>query len=125
MKLNAENVHNTFIECLFKDGEDTENRIAVEGIMVKVGFHPKRVKEKEVLIGEMLDELPQEFKASGGGGWSFLNMCNDKDGNQWAGMHQTMEELVMLGIAVGKVSYFMPREFWVSLPGGMPFIIVN
>lgn len=31
MKLNSENIHKTFITCLFKEGEATENYILGEG----------------------------------------------------------------------------------------------
>jgi len=56
---------------------------------------------------------------------SFLNMCIDKNGNQWADLHRTMDELVALGIATGKLSFLIPREMWSILPGGMPYLIVN
>lgn len=125
MKLNAETVHSTFLECLFKDGESTENHKIGEAVQMKVGFNPERLKEKESLIDELLKELPIEFQKSCGGGMSFLNMCNDKEGNQWADMHKTMDELVALGMATGKLSFLMPKEMWSVLPGGMPYLVVN
>ena len=82
MKLNAEIVHSTFLECLFQDGESTENHIIGEAVQMTVGFNPERIKDKELLIDELLKELPTEFQKDGGGGMSFINMCNDKDGNQ-------------------------------------------
>lgn len=124
MKLTAENVHNTFMYLLFKEGESTENYILGEGCISKVGFHPDRLIEKESDITEMLNQLPDEFKTSGGGGMSFLNLCNDKEGNQWCDLHQTMDELVTMGIATKKASFVMPREFWAILPGGMPYVVV-
>lgn len=125
MKLKAETVHDTFMKCLFKDGEPTENHIIGEAVMMKAGFHPERLKESETLITEMLADLPDEFKKSKGGGMSFLNMCNDKDGNQWADLHKTMDELVALGNAIGKLSFLMPKEMWDKLPGGMPYIVME
>lgn len=124
-ELTAENVHNTFMNCLFKEGEPTCNHIIAEGIMVKVGFHPDRLKEYETTIVQMLDGLSDNFKKSGGGGHSFLSMCEDKNGTQWADLHQTMDELVALGIATKKLSYVMPREMWNMLPGGMPYVVIN
>ena len=124
-KLNSENVHNTFMNCLFKDGEPTETHTIGEGVKLKVGFHPERLKEAEPLIVEMLDGLPDAFKKTGGGGWSFLNMCNDKEENQWADLHQTMDELVALGTASGKMAFLLPRDMWEVLPGGMPYLVVN
>lgn len=125
MNLTAENVHKTFLDCLFKDGEPTENHKVAEGIMTKVGFHPERLEKSEAKITEMLSDLSNDFKKSGGGGMSFLNMCEDKEGNQWADLHKTMDELVMLGIATGRMSYLMPREMWTAFPGGMPYLVVN
>lgn len=125
MKLSAQLVHDTFLKCLFRDGEPTENHKVGEAAQMKVGFHPERLNNNKKKIEEMLDCLPNEFKKSGGGGWSFLNMCNDKDGNQWADLHKTMDELVALGTATGKLSFLMPKEMWNALPGGMPYLVVN
>lgn len=125
MELTGENVHNTFLDCLFKDEESTENHVVVQGVMHKVGFHPQRLEKHKQSIAEMCDGLSSDFKEKGGGGMSFLNMCEDKNGKQWAGMHQTMDELVTLGIATGKMSFLMPREMWNMLPGGMPYVVVK
>ena len=125
MNLTAEKVNTTFMNCLFKEGDPTDNHIIGEGVMMKVGFNPERLKESEPVIMEMLNDLPEEFKKTGGGGMSFLNMCNDKDGKQWADLHTTMDELVALGNATGKLSFLMPKEMWSVLPGGMPYIVVS
>ena len=132
MKLTSENVENIFVTCLFEDKDDTINAlenpndaIKVEGIMSNVGFHPDRIKEHTDDIVSMLDDLPNEFKADGGGGWSFLNACNDKDGNQWTDLHMRMEQLFMLGMAAGKAKYTLPKEMWNVLPGGMPYVVIN
>lgn len=130
MKLTSENVENIFVTCLFEeDKDDTINAlenpndaIKVEGLAHNFGFHPDRIKEHTGDIASMLDDLPNEFKADGGGGWSFLNACNDKNGNQWTGLHMRMEQLFMLGMAAGKVKYTLPREIWSALPGAMPYL---
>ena len=56
---------------------------------------------------------------------SFLDACMDKHGNQWTDFHQTMEQLVQLGIAIGEVEYCLPRDLWSALPGGVPFLVVK
>lgn len=124
MKLTAENVNRIFLECMFEQGESTENYILGQGVITNVGFHPERLKKNEQNVSEMLAQLPDEFKKSVGGGMSFLNMCNDKDGNQWSDLHATMDQLVTLGISLNKVQFLMPREMWSVLPGGMPYIVV-
>jgi hypothetical protein len=124
MNLTAQNVSETFMNCLFKEGENTENHIVAEGVMTKVGFHPERLKEATPQIEAMVNELPDEFKPTGGGGMSFLNACMDNKGNHWA-EHSTIDQLVCLGIASGKLKYLMPREMWSVLPGGMPYLVVS
>ncbi len=125
MKLTAENVRILFNECLFIEGEDTEAYIKIDGIMMSVGLHPSRLKENTVAIRSMLMDLSDDFKASGGGGMSFLNMCIDNKGVQWADLHETMDKLVVLGIAIGEMSYLMPRDMWPALPGGMPYLQIK
>lgn len=125
MKLSSENVHDTFMDCLFKDGEATENHVIGEGVQLKVGLHPERVQNKMQLIIDMLAQLPDSFKASGGGGMSFLNMCQDSDGNQWTDLHNVVDELVCLGSACGMLRFLLPREAWPALPGGMPYIVLQ
>lgn len=51
-------------------------------------------------------------------------MCIDKDGELWTELHATCKELI-LGMAIGQVSYCAPRELWQAMPGGMPYIQVN
>lgn len=124
MELTAENVNSVFLECMFEQGESTENHVLGQGVITNVGFHPERLIKNENNISEMLNQLPDEFKKELGGGMSFLNMCNDKYGNQWSDLHATMDQLVTLGISLNKVSFLMPREMWSILPGGMPYIVV-
>lgn len=124
-KLTSKDVEGIFQDCLFREGEDTSKHIRAEGIRTNVGFHPSRLEGHREKIEEMLAELPNEFQQSGGGGWSFLNACNDKDGKQWTGLHQVMEQLVLLGIGIGKVKFQIPREMWKAFPGGMPYFVIS
>lgn len=121
--LNDQRVEKVFLDCLFKEGEDTTNHVKAEGVERIVGFHPERLDSHKEEISTMLDELPDEFKKSGGGGMSFLNACNDKHGNQWTGLHLRMEQLFQLG--VGKVECLTPRAMWSMLPGRVPYYVVN
>lgn len=125
MKLTAENVKMIFFDCLFKKGELIENPIKAEGIISTFGFHSKRVDKNKDEIYDMLKQLPSSFQKKSGGGMSFLNACDDKDGNQWTGFHQTMEQLVVLGIAINKVKYNLPKEMWKAFPGGMPYFVIE
>lgn len=118
-----------FKECLFTEGEAVNDAVCipVNGIMVNVGFHPGRIEERVERIEALLAELDPTFLdivAGGKGGWSFLQLCNDRHDRLW-GQHPDCERLMMLGLGIGKVSYLMPRDMWSALPGGMPYIVVN
>ena len=109
--------------CLLRPDEPRTGAIDVEGIIGDYSFSPDRIRESADTIGELLADLPSKFQASTGGGWSFLNACNDRRGEQWTGLHQRMEELVCLGIAAGKARWLM-KGMSDELPGGMPYFVV-
>ena len=75
-------------------------------------------------VRDMLSRLPEPFHRTKGGGWLFLNACNDRNGVQWTDFHQQMEQLFQLGIGLGLVKCLMSREMWSILPGEMPFYSV-
>lgn len=125
MQLTSENVHKTFIDCLYKEGEDTTGHIKAAGIMATVGFHPERLLENTLAIRTMLELLPIEFYKETGSGMSFLNFVNNRDGEQWTDLHQIADELLMLGLAINKIEYNMPRALWQSLPSGMPYLFIK
>jgi hypothetical protein len=120
MKLTPQAVEDLTAKCLHTDDESLDGAIRVEGIAHTYAFHPGRIAENTSVIAELLAELPDEFQASKGGGWSFLNACNDRHGEQWTGLHLHMERLFCLGIAADKARWLMPREMWEHLPGGIP-----
>lgn len=117
-RLDPQQVEETFWAC---EGGDIE----AEAIIDRATFDKAKLDEHKELITAMLLELPIEFRASGGGGWSFLNACDDRHGNQWTGLHRTMAMLFALGQAIGMVESLLPREVWNKLPGGMPYYIVK
>jgi len=125
MELTPQNVEQIFKTCLFQKGESTENYVEAEGIRSIMGFHPQRLEENKENILALIEQFPDSFREEGGGGMSFLNMCEDKNGNLWTGMHSIMEQLVALGIAIGKMKYLMPRPMWKTMPGGMPYIVIK
>jgi hypothetical protein len=111
--------------CLFKtkeiiNGKPIVEPVIVEGIINKFGLHPDRVKEAKEEVEGFIEQLPETFKEGG----SFLNVCTTKDGELWTGQHMVAEQLVVLGIAIGKIEYCAPREMWTVLPGEMPYIRV-
>lgn len=123
--LTSERVETILNACLFEEGEDTSNHVRADGIVRSAGFHPGRLEEHKDDIIELLAELPDAFQQSSGGGMSFLNACFDKHDNQWTDVHFRMEQLLLLGLAIGRVEYLAPRELWSAFPGGMPYFVVK
>jgi len=134
MELTSNNVNSIITDCLFdkdeNEGMTDEEMIKsdacnhVQGIMASFSFNRERLESHREEIRSMLMQLPTEFTESGGGGWSFLNACNRKDGTQWTGMQYMMEGLFIMGIGLGLCKFLMPREMWNIFPGGMPYIVV-
>lgn len=123
--LTADAVTALFIYCLLKDDEPKEGAILGECIRGQFAMHPGRVAERSEEIGLLLAELPDEFQANGGGGWTFLNACIDRHGNRWTDMQTTMDFLFCLGFAAGKARWLLDRAMWRAFPGGMPYVSVN
>lgn len=123
-------IHNLFMSCLFSPEEFVDGKpppelepVVAEGIVQTVGFHPGRIAAaKEKVAGFITKIATDEFLKSKGGGFSFLNLCNDREGKQWTNLHRTMEQLVQLAIGTGLGGYCAPRPLWEILPGGMPYV---
>ena len=122
-KLTAERVEEIFKGCLFDDGASTSGAVLVEGVRLKVGFHPERLEALKPSIRAMLDQLADDFHEKKGGGMSFLNACMTRDGDQW-GEHLNIDQLLCLGLAAKMVKVLMPRELWALLPGQVPYFTV-
>ena len=123
--IDPERVVEVLGDCL---GENSDTVIVIEGIMSVYHFRQEKLKEHREEIAGFLMNLPLPFrsaKVGGGGGWSFLNACDDANGVQWTGMHRTMEALFCLGLALDLVKWALPRDVWSALPGGMPYVIVK
>ena len=124
MKLTAENVEAIFYECLCDENTKSATQ-PYKGVRNTASFDLAALRKRHGDIEDLLDELPEGFHEGKGGGWSFLNACMDREGNQW-GEHRHMEMLFLLGLAVGRVREPEPfasmRE---HLPGGMPYYVIN
>ena len=128
MSIDPQKLSVLFMDCLFTEDEiedglpkNPDSMVEVQGVSNQFGLNKYRLDGYKLEVKEMLDQLPEEFKE----GWSFLNMCNDNDNNQWTGMHSKMEQLMIMGIGLEFVKYCMPKEMWSTFPCGMPYIIVN
>ncbi len=131
--ISAEAVSQAFMDCLFRGAELITEQLdrrapddakIVKAVRGKFAFHPERLEAHRCEVVEWLNELPPQFQKQSGGGWTFLNACETRDGQQW-GEHQNMNELLALGIALGYCTFLLPRDMWESLPGGMPYIVID
>lgn len=126
MELTSDNVETILIDCLHKDGEEyDESEGIIECIVNSYKFHSERLESHRDEIRSMIWQLPSQFLASGGGGWSFLNLCMRADGVQWTGMHRQQEKLYALAAGLGMAAIQFPREMWSILPGGMPYMVFD
>lgn len=108
--------------CLYGDERPTEGAVIVEGIVTSYGFDRNRLAESVPEIERLIGELPDAFLMSGGGGWTFLNLCQDRHDRQWTGSQATMEAFCCVAIAAKRAAWLLPREMWGLLPGGMPYV---
>lgn len=126
MQLNARNVEHIFFECLTESLQDTPDAIKVQGINITPVFRPAQLDVYRADIISMLESLPDEFHVGLGNGWTFLNMCIDRNGVQWTDFHRTCDYLLCLGIGIGAIEYTIKqRDLWRMFPGEMPYITIN
>ena len=130
MKLTLSNVDSVMRDCLFTDDEvkqangQPENMVVSSGIMMNVGFHKERLESHREDVASMLSQLDDTFRLENGGGWSFLNACYTKEQEHW-GEHRDMDNLFILGQALGLAKYIPERPMWRAMPGGMPYVQIT
>lgn len=134
--IDAVKVSRIFYDCLYTDeevkglepGKPPEGVVIVHGITMNGGFHPGRLESHREEVKEFVDNLPVEFQkvdpgGVGGGGYSFMKMPVDKNGEQW-GEQKNAQELMLLALGLKLMKYCMEREFWHMLPGSVPYVMV-
>lgn len=121
-KLTPEAVIELMKKCLLGVSSEADC-ITVDGLVNNYRFNKAEIERHSEEIRDLLHQLPDPFQAAKGGGWSFLNACNDKDGNLWTGEHRTMEALFCLGIAAGRAKWIL-RDMADVMPGGVPYVAV-
>lgn len=122
MPLTAENVERIHNLCVGEPNK--KDTFFVDGVKNIYWYNKGKIARYTKEVEDMLMQLPKTFRKSEGGGWSFLNMCMREDDVQWTGLHSTVEKLLCLGIACGKVKFLLPKNMWSILPGGMPYIVI-
>lgn len=122
MQLLSINVVVVTMACHTRTPEPKD--IIVSGIRHEFAFDWKKIEENKDMIAALLNELPDEFKTSSGGGQSIYKMRYDRRGNQWTDSPLQVEALCCLGIAAGKAKWYLPQELWHTLPDRMPYFTV-
>ena len=125
--INAKRVEEILIDCLIKDSDHINCKrlpknkvVVVKGIVNNYGFHKERLESYREEVRSLLNNLSPDIKE----GISFLNICMDKENNQW-GEHPDCENLVCLAIGLEIIRYVLPKEAWFLLPGNVPIIALN
>jgi hypothetical protein len=124
--INSTQIQNMILSSL-SEGETTGEKI-VHGVVSSFSFNSERLETQRPLAEEIVKQLPLMFRPShegGGGGWTFLNLVQDKDGNLWTGFQRTADELLCLLLGLGMAKILLPREMWPMLPGGVPYICLS
>lgn len=133
--LCAENVDRIFSDCLFRSHAEYDEYVKNQGIVIKVQsvqnpkatvcFHSERLESHREEIKEMVLQLPDGFHKNKGGGWSFLNLCQDRNGDLWTGFQTEQEKLALLGMATHVLMPLLSIEENHILPGCMPYFRVE
>jgi len=117
----SEIVRKAFEDSLYKQGDNMDTAVSVEGLVHTYMFNPERLKEMRASISEVVAMLPERFHA----GDTFLNLCKTQNDELWTGDQTVCEQLVVMAIGLGLMEYCFSREVWRMLPGGVPYIIVR
>lgn len=125
-RLSGPRVNEVFLGCMAEDVSGPGVTV-INGITAKYAMDSKKIEAAKPEIAQMLLQLDDTFMIGDGkgGGWSLLNACVDRDGQQWTGLHRSVEELFVLGIAASMGEYTMDRDLWSILPGGVPYYSVR
>lgn len=122
MNLTGQNVAAAFKASLFQPGQPTDTAVIAEGVVMKAGFDPVRLEAQRAAVVAMIAELQDPFFEDTGGGWSFLNLCERRDGEIW-GQHQDCDALICLALALDLAYWPLPiREMWSAMPGSVPYV---
>lgn len=124
MELTSKNVEDIIKDCLAED-EENPNGIQIEGILHTYLLDTVKLEVHREDIRSMIEQLPKEFLKSGGGGWSFLNLCMRADGVQWTGLHWVQEQFFAIAAGLSMAKIQIPRNLWSAFPGGMPYIVFD
>lgn len=115
-------INSTEVEELFIAASWNADTPALH-IATDVMLNKQIVEDNREKIVEWINELHPNFLNTGGGGWSSLNLCMDKNEEQWTGLQMVTFQLFALASVIGLADFLLPRDMWSVLPGGMPYVV--
>lgn len=121
--LDPAEIHQVFV--LSQCQNETINCIGIERIDPEKDpfqFDLDKLEDFKDRITSWFQEMDMVFFKKSGGGWAYHNMTHDKRGILWTEDLEIIEELIGLGIAIGKCQYLLPRENWIN---AIPYIVIN
>ena len=120
LEIVPKRVHEIFNLVSWNPSRDGSNFVQLEAILALttdgqpaiVRFHPQRLRRYAHEVDELVDNLPIAFSQISGAPLS--EACHDKTGKSWtsAGDACAIEQLVLLGCAVGRIALVQQRELW-------------
>ncbi len=122
-RLTEQAVHIVFTDCLFNDDDIASDSVETSGLARVTIFNFYRLERHREQIAWFLAQLPDEFRQPGG--QSFSEAHRDRRGHSWTGLHLSIEQLLLLGLATQQAEYTLPQDRWMELPDGMPSFIVK
>jgi hypothetical protein len=119
--LSSQTIDDLMHDCLTEDSDG----LTVEGVVNNYVLDKKALETHREDLKALAAQLPLEFHMSTGGGWSFRNLCMNREGVQWTSFHHVQEALCVLLIGLDVAEWVLPREMWQILPGGMPYFVIK
>jgi hypothetical protein len=119
--ISESRVEELFLSCL--TGGD--NYIKLEGILADFGLDKDVLEANREEITDLVKKLPGPFRASEGGGWTFLKGYRDYNGVIWTEKPAHIEQIMLLGMGIGLIEYCLPRDLWSLLPQKVPYFRIK
>ena len=123
--IDPKEIHDMILDCLFKEGEPTDKFVAASGVVGNFGFHPDRLASYKPKLAEMIGDLHPAFLKEVGGGWTFLNLCMDKNEHTWTDSQRVADEFLCLCVGNNLAQILIPRDMWSMLPGVVPYVVFS
>jgi hypothetical protein len=124
VKLEASNVEKVFAECINDDGSNRAQVVTIAGLTGDFTFFKLVLDQWENDIIDMLRQLPEAFTGKDSGD-TYLNLCYNREKLRWTVDNATMEKLIVLGIAIGKAAFYLPKKTGDSFQINMPYVVIK